>query len=157
VPASEPTINLQNLDTSKYDVLKLFFFILRGTAVALLDMRFNGDVGLNYNTERLHWNSGGVGQVQFQNQSRLRLTFVLPEFTAHLAAGELAIFQQGNQTQKYVVANITHIGGTSGNLVGFTCTGRWLNDGTRINRIEIFPDGGVFTNPRAWLFGVRRQ
>lgn len=125
--------------------------------MALLDLRFNGDVGNNYNTERLHWNSGGVSQVQFQNQSRLRLTFSLPEFTAHPAAGELAVYQQSNQTQKYVVANITHVGSTSGNLAGFTCTGRWLNNGARINRIEIFPDGGTFTAPRAWLYGVRRQ
>ena len=66
-PASASSINLSNLDTSQYDVLKLFFFILRCSALALLDWRFNGDVGNNYNTERLYWNSGGVGQTQFQN------------------------------------------------------------------------------------------
>ncbi len=60
--------------------------------------------------------------------------------------GELTIYQHNNQAQKYIVANITHIGSTSGNLVGVTCTGRWINNGTRINRIEIFPDGGIFTN-----------
>jgi hypothetical protein len=62
---------------------------MRCSAVALLDLRFNGDVENSYNTERLHWNSGGVGQVHFQNQSRLRLTFVLPEFTDHPAVWPL--------------------------------------------------------------------
>ncbi len=98
-PAS--AINLQNLDTSQYDLLKLYFFILRCSAVALLGMRFNGDVGNNCNTEKLHWNSGGVGQVQFQNQSCLRLTFVLPELTAHPAAGELTIFQPGSSKRRH--------------------------------------------------------
>lgn len=92
-PASSRIINLQNLDTAPYDVLMLFFVILRGSAVELLNIWFNADVGVNYNTEQLHQNSGGVGQVQFQNQSRRRLTFSLAEFTAHPAAGELTSLQ----------------------------------------------------------------
>lgn len=157
-PASAPSIDLQNLDTSGYDVLKLFFFILRSSATGQLVMRFNGDVGPNYNTERLNWNSGGVTQNQFLNQSRLILTFGLAEFTSHPATGDLTIFQQGIQTQKYVVGNVTHLGSTSGNLLSWTHTGRWLAGGVRITRIQVLQDGGgTFTSPRAWLFGVRRQ
>jgi hypothetical protein len=46
--------------------------------------------------------------------------------------------------------------GTSGNLAGYTTIGRWLN-AARVNRIRIFPDGGNLTQPRAWLYGLRRS